>query len=215
MRSLFSRLDSRLYRYPFEGWSARHYARSQRSGFGDLDERLIRRWHAELARARTALDVGSGPGTFATRLARDFPDLRVVTCEPSADFAGAAAGALRVRGRAEALPLADGSIDVTVCLCSLRHVTDRAAAFRELRRVCAPAGVAYVVELDPTASRARIRAHSRGIRAWASRLCFGPLVVRTSPQRDTMIALARDAGWQCTDVAADDEQPLYILRLVP
>jgi ubiquinone/menaquinone biosynthesis C-methylase UbiE len=213
--TLLSRLDRWLYRYPFEGPSARRYAGTQRCGFGDLDDRLIQRWKADIAASRAIVDLGAGPGVFAARLAAAHPRAHVLAIEPSADLARAMAHAPRIRARAEALPLAGGSIDMAVCLSSIRHVNDRAGALAELRRVIAPAGVLHIVELDPAASAERIRGHARAMRSWLPRLCFGPLVVRTAPPAAAIANLARTAGWQCTSMDSDPFQPVYIMRLIP
>jgi SAM-dependent methyltransferase len=212
--NLLSRLDPWLYRYPFEGASARRYARLERCGFGDLDDRLIRRWHGDIAASRTILDLGAGPGIFAARLAAAHPRARVLALEPSAELCRADPHAFRARARAEALPLADDSIDMAVCLSAIRHVADRARALAELRRVIAPSGVLYIVELDPASSRDRIGAHARAMRSWLSRLSFGPLLVRTAPPAADIAAVARAVGWRCAASDADPVQPVYIMRLV-
>src|SRR5207237_300202 len=101
-------LDRVLYRRPFEGASARRYARAERPAFGDLDDRLLDR--LDLTGARRLLDLGAGPGTFAARAAARFPRLSVIAVEPSRDFRAS------VRARGEALPLADAAIDVAIML---------------------------------------------------------------------------------------------------
>jgi len=203
-------LDRWLYRHPFTGGSARRYARLERPGFGDLDQRLVARWAAELAAARVVLDVGAGPGTLAPRLRAVRPGLLVIELEPSADFAATPG---RVRARGEAVPLRDGSVDLAVCLSSLRHVADRRATLAELRRVVRPGGVAHIVELDPAASRARIAAHARGVRSRLLGLGFGPLVVATAPPATAIAADARAAGWTTITQVDDPVQPVYDLRL--
>lgn len=212
--ALLSRLDPWLYRYPFEGASARRYARLERCGFGDLDERLIRRWDRELARAERVLDVGCGPGTLATRIARRYPRLEVIAVEPSRDYTARGLPDVRLlRARAEALPLADASADLAVCLSSIRHVRDRAVALGELRRVVRPGGAVYIVELDPAAEKARAREHTRRMRSRWSRLTFAPLVMRTAPCALAVEALARQAGFAEITTRPDPFQPVYIMRL--
>lgn len=199
-------VDPWLYRHPFVGASARRYARDERPAFGDLDARLCDRWAPELAAARRVVDVGAGPGTFVATVRARFPHLDVIAIEPSQDFPG-------VRARAESLPLADGSIDVGVMLSSIRHVEDRLRALRELRRVIRAGGVAWIVELDPEASRTRVRAHARGLASSLLRVAFGPLVVSTAPTARTIERVAREAGWR--DVVTEDDpvQPVYLMRL--
>lgn len=203
-------LDRRLFRQPFTGASARRYARLERPGFGDLDRRLVTRWAAELDRARVVLDLGAGPGTLAAHLRATRPGLLVVEIEPSPDFA---ATPTRLRARGEALPLADGSVDVAICLSSIRHVGDRGATLAELRRVVRAGGRAHVLELDPTASPARIAAHARGVRSRVLGAAFGPLVVATAPPAAAIVALAAAAGWTTIAQQDDPVQPIYELVL--
>jgi SAM-dependent methyltransferase len=146
--NLFSVLDRWLYRYPFEGASALRYARLERCGFGDLDDRLIQRWHDDIAASRAILDLGAGPGVFAARLAAAHPRARVLAFEPSADLCRAGSHGLRVRARAEALPLADGCIDMAVCLSAIGHVTvARAAGWRCAAIDVDPVQPVYIMRL--------------------------------------------------------------------
>src|SRR5262245_55010684 len=140
-------LDRLLYRHPFEGHSARRYARDARPAFGDLDERLLDRLAPELEAASRLLDLGCGPGTFARRAAARFGALQVVAIDPSREFSRRG----MVRAAGEALPLAERSVDVAVCLSSIRYVRDRAATLSELRRVVRR--LVVIVELDPDADR--------------------------------------------------------------
>lgn len=195
-------LDRVLYRHPFEGASARRYATAERPAFGDLDDRLLDAMG--LDGARRLLDVGSGPGTFAARARARFPGLHVVELEPSHAFAPT------VRAVGEAIPLRDGSVDVAICLSSIRHVRDRARVLREIRRVAARL---WIIELDPHASSERIANHADHIHGAVLRTVFGPFVVRTAPVAELIIDLARDAGWRLDARRDDPVQPVYILEL--
>ena len=212
-------LDPWLYRRPFTGRSAHRYTHVERPGFGDLDRRLCSAWQLDLAGARRVLDLGAGPGTVGRSLIAHFPGVQVIEIEPSADFVTAprAAGerddTVRIRARAEALPLATGSIDAAVSVSAIRHVADRARALAELRRVIRPGGVALIVELDPEASAARVAAHARGVRSWVMGAMFGPLVVATAPTARVIADAARSAGWRDVARRDDDVQPVYELRL--
>ena len=62
-------LDRLLFRGPFVGSSAYRYLRVHRPAFGDLDARLVDGLARELAGARVVLDLGSGDGRFAARIA--------------------------------------------------------------------------------------------------------------------------------------------------
>lgn len=201
-------LDRLLYRHPFEGASAARYAHDERPAFGRIDDRLIDRLASELAGGKRLLDVGCGPATFARRATERVPGLSVIAIDPSRDFARR--GVVRAAG--EALPIADGAIDVAVCLSSIRHVRDRAATMRELRRVVR--GVVVIVELDPAADRRRIANHADRLGSRLLRRAFSPLVVRTAPPAEVMVSLARSAGFALRARWDDDEQPVYGLELV-
>jgi ubiquinone/menaquinone biosynthesis C-methylase UbiE len=111
-------------------------------------------WADRLAdRARPApgaaiLDVGSGTGIVARRLARRPGGGRVVGLDASPDMlAVARAAAARERlavewreGAAERLPFADASFDLVTCQFALMFFADRAAALGETHRVLRPGG---------------------------------------------------------------------------
>ena len=196
----------RLYRRPFEGRSARRYTRLERPAFEAIDDRLIAQLAPRLATARRVVDLGAGPGTLAAAIRARFPAVHVVAVEPSRDFAGAS-----VHAHGEALPLADASADVAICLSSIRHVRDRAATLAELRRVVRPAGALVIVELDPAASADRAANHARRLGTGLLRAVFAPLVLRTAPPRDAIAALAVAAGWRLVDSRIDPIQPVYVL----
>lgn len=214
MVGLLRRLSDRLYRHPFEGRSAERYATAERPAFADLDDRLLD--GMELPTGSILLDVGCGPGVFARRAKERDPSLVVVAIDPSRDFASDATAATHgaihlTRAAGEALPLRDRSVDVAMCLSSIRHVRDRAATLRELRRVVCDR--VYIVELDPVASHGRIAAHADLLGSALLRAAFGPLVVRTAPHAETIMQLARDAGFTRVERRDDPLQPVYILDL--
>jgi ubiquinone/menaquinone biosynthesis C-methylase UbiE len=168
-----------------------------------------------LATARRLLDLGAGPGTFAARAAARPHGLTVIALDPSRDFARTRPGTRTqvVRAGGEALPLGSGSIDAAICLSSIRHVRDRAATLRELRRVVHAQGSLVVVELDPEASREQIAAHAEHLGSALLRHAFGPLVCKTAPPASTIVELATAAGWQLVSQRRDPIQPVYILEL--
>jgi ubiquinone/menaquinone biosynthesis C-methylase UbiE len=109
--------------------------------------------HAEFSGA-TVLDLGCGAGGEARRIAASHPVREVIGVEAderqhAANAAVPAQPRLRfLAGRAEALPLADGSIDVALLFKSLHHVPPAAMdqAFAELARVVRPGGTVIVAE---------------------------------------------------------------------
>lgn len=106
-----------------------------------------------LTDARVVLDVGAGTGRFSRRLAVHFA-ASVIAVEPaSAMRAVAAASPLGAHerwlaGRAEALPVRDGTVDV-VWLAFVAHHLDLERTGAELARVLAPAGRVLVWSVFP------------------------------------------------------------------
>jgi SAM-dependent methyltransferase len=202
-------LDRLLYQHPFRGMSALRYATQERPAFGDLDERLLDQ--LGLTDKMSLLDLGCGPGTFVRAALRRHPELAVVAIDPSSDYLalGEVPGMIRAWG--EALPLADGSIDVAIMLSSIRHVRDRAQTLRELRRVVRDR--ALIVELDPDADKQRVANHADHLKSALLRRLFGPLVLRTAPPASAILDLAAQAGFRHQDLRADPIQPVYIMEL--
>lgn len=103
-------------------------------GGRELTSRLIEA--LRVGPGQTVVDVASGPGTSARQLARE------TGCEVVAvDLAPGTLDEPRVRvvaGDAEALPLADASMDGALCECALCTFPDKERAAAELARVLRP-----------------------------------------------------------------------------
>lgn len=107
------------------------------------------------AAGKDVLDIGCGGGALVRELAGRGG--RLVGVEIFGEQLAAAvardggSGARYLVGRAQALPLADGSVDVAIFMRTLHHVPPRelAQALREARRVLRPGGVVYVAEPLP------------------------------------------------------------------
>ncbi len=85
----------------------------------------------------TLAEIGAGTGNYSRALADE--GFHVKTVEPSAAMRAQAIPHDRVAwnvGVAEQLPLGDDSVDGIVCVLAVHHFTSRAAAFREMTRVC-------------------------------------------------------------------------------
>jgi SAM-dependent methyltransferase len=91
------------------------------------------------------LDLGAGTGQFLDPLA-EWLDATVVGVEPSPAMRAEAQSAVRpgridvVAGRAEALPLRAGTIDVAWLSTVVHQIADLGAAVADLRRVLRPGG---------------------------------------------------------------------------
>jgi SAM-dependent methyltransferase len=92
-----------------------------------------------------ALDVGCGPGALTAQLVARLGVDAVEAVDPSATFVEAAQarfpGLQVVTGRAESLPFADDSFDLTVAQLVVHFMSDPVAGLTEMARVTRPAGV--------------------------------------------------------------------------
>ncbi|MFD8378948.1 class I SAM-dependent methyltransferase [Streptomyces sp. NPDC059679] len=88
----------------------------------------------------TVVDVGCGNGKYVGRLHKDRPDLRVVGMDVSEGILGDVERPVLVAD-AQALPLADETVDAVLAMHMLYHVGDIPATVQELARVLRPGGV--------------------------------------------------------------------------
>ena len=157
-------------------------------------------------------DVASGPGASALQLARETGCV-VVGVDYSAESVEAATLAAadlgaRVRfvvGDAEALPLADASVDGVLCECALCTFPDKAAAVREIARVLRPG--ARVALSDMTAERERLPAELTSLAAWVA------CVADARPLAE-IASLLGEAGLLVESVEARDETLAALLDRV-
>jgi len=99
------------------------------------------------------VDIGCGPGTAVREAARRGATATGIDPVPAmlkiARWISARRHAERVTwldGRAEALPVPDGTATVVWALSSLHHWSDQAAGLGEARRVLAPGGLLLIAE---------------------------------------------------------------------
>lgn len=132
------------------------------------------------------LDLATGTGDLALRLAADRPDLEVVALDPSHRMLAVAqrkahdvgvADRLRFRrGEAERLPFADGLFDGVTMGFGIRNVVDRPRALREIARVTKAGGRLAILELGEPPGRILgplARFHIHRIVPWAGALLSG------------------------------------------
>jgi demethylmenaquinone methyltransferase/2-methoxy-6-polyprenyl-1,4-benzoquinol methylase len=97
------------------------------------------------------LDVAIGTGLVARQAVRVVaPDGFVIGIDSSFGMLTEARKRLAIpllQGRAEQLPLGDGSVDVVTMGYALRHVADLAGTFAEFRRVLRPGGRVLLLEI--------------------------------------------------------------------
>jgi ubiquinone/menaquinone biosynthesis C-methylase UbiE len=124
--------------------AAAHYEK----GRPDYPLALDRWLRGELAlrKGKTALDLGSGTGKFLSRLCRT--EATIIAVEPVAamlmQLLDGHPGVEAEQGTAEAIPLADASVDAVVCAQSF-HWFASAEALREIHRVLKAGGVLGLV----------------------------------------------------------------------
>ncbi len=141
---------------------------------------LDRGWRREAVRALAPrdggryLDIGCGTGDLSLEILRQAPGAYVVGVDPAPQMlrlgvakvgrAGMGGHVSLAIGDACDLPFSDGSFDGLASAFALRSFVDRERAFREMRRVLAPAGRAVLLELSvPTNPLLRVgyRFHTR------------------------------------------------------
>lgn len=112
--------------------------------------------------AHTLVDLGCGLARAGHELLPQRARLRYVGIDLDAARLGQAAAALSaahgaraqlVGARAEAIPLADETVDVVLTSMTLQHVPDLVPVLAEVRRVLAPDGVIVSAEPDNPAMR--------------------------------------------------------------
>ena len=132
-------------------WSARarDYAELQERYFLPLYESVQRR--PELAKSRSSLDVGCGPGLAAQVFSRTIAN--VAGIDASAAFIDIARQRLPGRnfrvGEMETLPHADGSFDVVTGFNAFQYAASPVNALREARRVTQPDGAVVIATWGP------------------------------------------------------------------
>jgi len=184
-------------------------------------ERFMGRWSQLLAAQYVAfagvkngdrvLDVGTGTGAVADRIAVTWPAAEVVGIDPSEGFiafARKSAPSKRVRfevGDAQSLGFPDASFDQTLALLVVNFIPDPGKAIREMRRVTRPRGTvsACVWDYDSGMQMTRL--------FWDEVVALEPSLA-SKDQRNMKFARQGELGeaWRNAGFVEVEEKPLVI-----
>jgi len=123
----------------------------------EVADRLLERLEGLRFEPRTVVDLGSGPGMQSVELARRFPAAQVLALDlalPMLHQAGSRRGWFRKRfervaADANALPLADASVDLLYSSLMLQWCADLPAILNGIRRVMKPGGLVLLSTFGP------------------------------------------------------------------
>ena len=184
-------------------------------------ERFMGRWSRQLAVEYVAfaglkngdrvLDVGTGTGAVANRIAATWPASEVVGIDPSEGFiafARKSAPSARVRfeiGDAQSLKFPDASFDQTLALLVVNFIPDPAKAIGEMRRVTRPNGTVSACVWDYDSGMQMTRFF------WDELVALEPSLA-SKDQRNMKFARQGELGeaWRKAGLAQVDEKPLVI-----
>ncbi|HEY3188097.1 MAG TPA: class I SAM-dependent methyltransferase, partial [Solirubrobacteraceae bacterium] len=190
---------------PMDGWLARIYDRSIQSAFRDHFPELAHDVLDGLRGARRVLDAGCGPGQITIRGAEALPAAEVwgIDLAPTMiELARRHAAASTVAGRVHfeladvaRLPFPDGHFDAVMSTGSIKHWPDPLAGLRELHRVLAPGGRAFIVELNRLAPPDGVAAQAARMRGWLARRMYRSIIPKgLSPEEAKRIFTASAFG---------------------
>ena len=190
---------------PMDGWVARAYDRGVQSAFRELFETLAADFLGELRQARRLLDVGCGPGQFTVRAAEALPDAQVwgidlapTMIELARRHASVSPAAARLHfevADVAHLPFPDAHFDAVLSSGSIKHWSDPLAGLREIHRVLAPGGRAFVIEMNRLAPPAAVAAQRVRLRHWFFRLIYPRVFTKAmSPDEARTIFAASPFG---------------------
>jgi ubiquinone/menaquinone biosynthesis C-methylase UbiE len=172
---------------PMDGWVARGYDRGVQAGLREVFAALVSDLLDEMASARRALDAGCGPGQFTILTAERLPSLEIwgIDLAPTMiELARAHAAESPARERLHfevadvtRLPFPDAHFDAVLSSGSIKHWPDAQAGLRELHRVLAPGGLAFIGEMNRLAPPDAVARHRKLIRHWFFHLIY-PRVFR-------------------------------------
>ncbi len=167
---------------PMDGWVARGYDRGVQAVFREILPDLVGDLLGELADARRLLDAGCGPGQFTNLIAERLPeaevwgiDLAPTMIELARAHAARSPAAERLHFQVAdvaKLPFPDGHFDAVLSSGSIKHWPDPLAGLRELHRVLAPGGRAFIGEMNRLAPPEAVATQRQRLRHWFFRLIY-------------------------------------------
>jgi ubiquinone/menaquinone biosynthesis C-methylase UbiE len=190
---------------PMDGWVARAYDRGVQGAFRELLPVLTADLLPNLAGARKVLDVGCGPGQVTVYAAEQLPgtevwgvDLAPTMIELARGHAGRSPAASRLHfevADVARLPFPDGTFDRVMSSGSIKHWPDPAAGLREIHRVLAPGGRAYVAEMNRLAPPAAVAEQRTRLRHWFFRRIYPRVFLKAlSPEEARQVFGATPFG---------------------
>jgi arsenite methyltransferase len=148
------------------------------------------------------VDVACGPGTSARQLVRETGCAVIgVDLAPPVDPADDPLVRF-IAGDAEALPVADASVDGALCECALCTFPDKQAAARELARVLRPG--ARLALSDLTARASKLPESLTSLQAWVA-------CIADARPLGEIVALLEEAGLVVEQVEAHDDALAVLL----
>lgn len=167
---------------PMDGWIARAYDQGVQAAFRDVFPPLVEDLVSQVSDTRRGLDVGCGPGQFTILFAERLPgaevwgiDLAPTMIELARRHASESPAANRLHfevADVARLPFPDDHFDTIMSSGSIKHWPDQAAALREIHRVLAPGGHAFIGEMNRLAPPAAIAAQRQRLRHWLFRFIY-------------------------------------------
>lgn len=161
------------------------------------------------------LDVATGTGDLAIKLAREIPGVRVTGVDLSEQMLAIGRDKVRLAGLSDrislskadclALSMADASFDAVTVAYGVRNFEHLAQAYREMARVLRPGGMLCVVELSVPQSRLVrpfyelytrriIPVIGRMVSSDRSAYTYLPASIAAMPQGERMLAIMEEAG---------------------
>ena len=195
---------------PMEGMIATWYARTtgrDKRRFTDTARLLAER----VRPGSDVLDVAPGPGYLSVEMAKR--GYTVTALDISKSFvriarenAAKSGVVVDVRhGNASAMPLADASFDVVVCMAAFKNFTNPVGAINEMHRVLKPGGQVSIFDLRKDASLQDIVAEVRNMRlsAWnalLTRFIFRHGLLRAAYTSEQLERMAAESRFGCCEI---------------